>query len=213
MYGYVKHLTWGAALLGLVLLGPIPSPAQGANIPTLVSTSGSGPVTFTYNAELFSDQRVENDDFFVIYDFAGFLGFGSIPAGWSAAAVLGPTLIGGAPPPPIFGTDDPAVPNLVFTRNGVPLPPPAPGVNESLGLFSAISEFGGTAVDSSGAQAHENPGDGPVVNFAPVEVPSAAEVTPAPATLVMLGIALPLLGGIPLFRRMRRRETAPASAP
>ncbi len=210
MYGYVKHLIWGAALLGLAPLG-VPSQAQGAIIPTLVagSPSGPGPFTFTYEATLFNDQRVVNGDFFVIYDFEGFVpGSAFAPTGWAFSSALLST-VGGGTIPPALGTDNPGSVNLVFTRNGGDITPVGNN-NVILGNFGAESTLGGSTSGVSGAEATNNPGPGDAVNFAGTDVPSA---TPEPATWILLGVALPLLGGIPLLRRMRRgAATDPADA-
>lgn len=100
------------------------------------SVSGSGPWTFTYSVNLF-DSDLMAGDFFVIYDFRGYVG-GSIfaSAGWT------PTVPNTGPVPyQQTPTDNAAVTNLVFTYTGANLTTGPLGVLP-LGSFGAQSSWG-----------------------------------------------------------------------
>jgi hypothetical protein len=133
----------GKFVAGLLLLaGLVPAGvARAGIIPDLQAgsptTVGANNFRFTYDAGLGPDARVDDGDYFVIYDFAGYNGAHTEPAGWDF------TVQNAGPYP--FGTlplDDPGVPNLVWTWTR------ESNFLEDLGDFSANSTFGAIAVDT-----------------------------------------------------------------
>src|SRR6266550_2918531 len=81
-------LLTGSVGVGLLSLGT--GTAHAHVLPSLESVTTDGPnYKYTYDVALDSLQRIEDDDFFTIYDFAGYVP-GSIvaPAGWGASAQM-----------------------------------------------------------------------------------------------------------------------------
>lgn len=185
----------GSVGIGLLAAGT----AHAAIVPTLAagSPSGAGPYTWTYEAILHPDTRVENGDFFTIYDFAGFIGGSNTqPAGWSFASSNVT-----APPAGVVPFDNPTLPNLTWTRTGGTITPPNNLTAVSLGNFSANSQFNliGTADFVSRTTKIGGHVDGTKVGaIGEIEVPSNV---PEPATMALLG-----LGAAPLIGRLRRRS-------
>src|SRR5438552_2623385 len=81
----------GTVGMGLLSLGVTPVradivPVLGVGDDAPSPSPSAGGFTWTYDAILHSEQKVQTGDFFTIYDFFGYTGVHSEPAGWSLTA-------------------------------------------------------------------------------------------------------------------------------
>ena len=186
--------------VGMSLLSLGAGTAHAHVLPSLESISGVGPnYTYTYDAALDSLQRIENDDYFTIYDFAGYVP-GSIagPAGWNATAQLV-----GITPGDVLPADDPGLWNLTWTRTGGEILTTPLGWDLGDG-FTADSTLNHTITGTFVGSATRDHGPlalSKISNIGDIEVPGPASSTPEPCTLALLG-----LGAAPLALRRRSRK-------
>lgn len=194
-----KVLVLTAAILALA------SQAQAGLIPTNVSITPDGDnFRWTYAVVVTTDVKVNTGDYFTIYDFGGLVGGpmgggggpGTIvaPINWEFATELtGPTPAGTGP------NDNPSIPNITFKYMG----PTAIEGQVGLGNFMANSTFGeGTTSDFTSITHRQVDGRSEAnITTTDVPVPGSLSETPEPATLVMLGLAIPFAGLGGLLRR------------
>lgn len=168
----------------------------------------AGNFRWTYAVVLPTDMKLQAGNYFTIYDFAGYkAGSGSVSSAspdpsysqfWSLSATkLGPT------PDRLNPQDDPTIDNLTFTYNG----PSIPSGQMTLGNFVASSAFG-TSTTSFFTATNQTAASGNLdSNITSTLVPLGSEIpapisSPEPATLVLAGLGMPLIG---LGRYLRRR--------
>jgi hypothetical protein len=179
------------------------SPARADITVSLVTITGAGAYTWTYDANLSANETASSTgtspaglasttggtnvsstgfkDYFTIYDFVGYVA-GSIfaPTGWSTATQnVGPT------PADIIPTDDPNVVNLLFYYTGAS---PINGAID-LGNFGANSIFNLQNAFGNYSSSATNTGLGVTDDkHSSTTVPTSP--VPEPASLLLLGTGL-----------------------
>ncbi|HET6574712.1 MAG TPA: hypothetical protein VFG68_13985 [Fimbriiglobus sp.] len=183
---------------GVALAGPV-SGARAGLLPVSVTVNPEADkFRWTYAIVLPTDAMIRAGDYFTIYDFAGLVaGSESQPTDWAFSVAKS-----GGVPPGVDPKDDPGQDNLSWAYTG----PTIPSGQIGLGNFWAVSDFG-TATESVFTARTHRTSDGLVdTNITPTTVPVPTASPPPgvaePATLVLAGLGLPLVG---LVRRRRRK--------
>ncbi|HLW66381.1 MAG TPA: hypothetical protein VKS79_13795 [Gemmataceae bacterium] len=191
---------WSLTLVwlgGLVLA--FAAPAQAGLIPAAVTVApDSGNYRFTYSVVLPSNYSLHAGDYFTIYDFHGLMGGNQQPAGWTYS-----TSNVGQTPPGILPVDDPKVPNLTWTYSGATISGSSGGVG--LGDFSVLSGTNGMINSDFASTDHMMDNGRGVSNLTSTSTPDPNSVpprTPEPASFVLLGLSVPVLGA---WRWLKRR--------
>ncbi|HEX4711739.1 PEPxxWA-CTERM sorting domain-containing protein [Phenylobacterium sp.] len=184
--------------------------AHASIIPVLDSVTFDGTdYVYSYHATLSGDQGLVTGSQVVIYDFAGYVP-GSIFAPSPFIVTSTPlsanfnTAAGGVQTNAVY-TDDPTIPDLVFTYNGPDFRVTSPGLDITIPGLTAESTFGNITVDGFSSRAIKNSGLGTVgtvaFNNGAVSVPSGAVPEPASWSMLIMGF-----GGIGALLRLRRRQ-------
>ena len=190
--------------------------AHASITPTLVSITPDGSdFMFTYDLTLSGDEGVTTGSQLVIFDFAGFVP-GSIVSPSPLITISTPmtanfdVTTGGVQLNPMF-TDDPTIPDLVFTYTG-------PDFNTTGGPFApttvtitVLSSLGGMTTDGFSSRAISNSGMGTTGtdSFNNGAVGVAAALVPEPASWALL---IAGFGGVGSLLRDRRRRMAQSFA-
>lgn len=181
--------------------------------PVLTDVSAVGDrFLFTYSLTLNEDEGVRTGDRLVIYDFAGFDGFGPTSNPAIGTFTEATTSVGGVnnlQPPPGFD-DDAGVLNIGWRWNGPDIftTGPHPPIDFTL---SAYSTFGGRQLDGFSSLTVKNNGDASGMPLyeqgaAGVPAPGPGAVVPEPGAwaLMILGFG----GAGAMLRRTRRLAVA-----
>lgn len=188
--------------------------AQASIIPTLAGNpvdTGGGVFRYTYTATLASDQALQTNNYFSLYDIAGFTGFGSLPTGFTGSSQLV-----GRTPGNVIPNDDPAITNVTFTYSGPTLNYNPPTSERELGNFEIFSTVGTFSFDDFTSQAVRNSGEArgslvATIGNDAVAVPGdgngGGSTVPEPATWAFMMTGFAFLGA-----SMRRRNKILARA-
>jgi hypothetical protein len=197
---FARLMVAAAAVVGLA-----GGSAQAGLLPTSVNVfPEAGNYRWQYAIVLPTDMKLQTGNYFTIYDFAGLVEGSVIGPDANWAVTVQNT---GAIPPLLKPTDDPNIPNLVFRYNG----PTIPAGQLGLGNFMATSVFGKETTKEVSFTAETNrTSDGlRDSNITTTDAPSGTQTppppgVPEPATLLLAGLGLPLLG----LARLRRKKAA-----
>ena len=207
-----RYLFLGVLAAGLAVAAP---PARAGMIASAnVDTFGTN-FLWTYHVSVQDKVHVQPGDYFTIYDYQGAVsGSDSAPPFWNLSIANSTGILGSRTTP----NDDAHLPNYTWTYAGSSDLP-----SGWAGDFSLVSKFHDAASSdfSFVAVAHRNDNNRPYQNITSVEVPvpvgepppppgdgnpppgggNPPPGAPEPATLVMLGCGLPILGLLKLRRR------------
>ena len=202
----MKHKIMSLCVLmaGTVLANP----AQAVVVFLSSDSPIAGPTGYTYNYQgnFSEDEGLQNASRMIIFDFAGYVAdsISAVDANFTPSIEMTSSGV------PIFNfTDDPNIPNLVFTYTG----PLVDLSNQSFSGLSAISTFGSTVLDGFGALTVKLDGIASNTNVGSaglVAVPTdTGEPTPTPVPEPgMLGLMAAGLGLMGVTMRLRRRKGA-----
>ena len=195
-----SHLLAPLAAVGLLALAS--GTATAGLLPTSVTVfPDGGNFRWQYAIVLPTDSQLKTGDYFTIYDFNGYVNGTAVApsADWAfTTQMVGPT------PATVVPFDDPAKPNLSWKYNG-----PTINVGQTgLGNFMANSIYQDRTDSFFTARTHRT-SDGKLdtnITTTDVPVPGGDVQVPEPATLLLGGLGLPLLGLA--FRRKKAAVVA-----
>lgn len=174
--------------------------AQAGLLPTSVTvTPEAGNFRWTYAVVLPTDMQLQSLDYFTIYDFGGRVPGGElVPDGWALSVA-----VGGGTPDRLNPNDDPGVPNLTWTYTG----PTVVTGQVGLGNFWAVSSLGEDRgqLGAFTSQTHRTSDGQGERNLTETLVPTGPSggppAVPEPGTLALVGLGLPVVGLVRLWRR------------
>ena len=189
-----RPMAFGSSLVILTALTT--NPVHAGLLPTTVTiTPDHGNFRWTYSVVLPSYTKLQDGNYFSIYDFNGLVpGAAGAPAGWTLST---PTV--GPHPAYVTVLDNPTVSNLVWTYHG----PTILAGRVQLGDFWATS-LSGSAEEGLFVGSNARSWDGlsdTNITETKVPTPTAPPGVPEPGTLILACTGLSVLG---MVRRVRR---------
>ncbi len=188
----LSALATGAIAAAASLMSGSSSSAAIIPVDPVVAPAGSN-FMWTYDTYLTILSQVQTGDYFIIYDFGGYVA-GSIFT--PSAAWVGSTSLVTAPPPGVtlLEADNPGLTNLVFTYVGAPtIVNPSFLASVGLGRFGAVSTGDSARIDLVAYNNHDNsnPAGSPATGQNAVQVPFGAPI-PEPTAVAALALLAPL---------------------
>ncbi len=184
-------------VLGMALSMASPGPAAADILPVnsnpTISNLGGGQYRYTWGIQVTGSQRVELNDFFTLYDLAGYVNNSALTpnANWIfSQQATGTTPVGTAP------NDSASLQNVTFTYCG-PSPLVGPQIIGNFSIVSTIPTAQFQLRNFAGRGTDQNTGL-KNANLTNIATPSA---TPEPGTLILVGTGL-----VGLVARSRRRR-------
>jgi hypothetical protein len=185
----------------VAVVGVAGGSAQAGLLPTSVTVfPEAGNFRWQYAIVLPTDMKLQSGNYFTIYDFAGLVDGTVVPPdeNWTVSTASGKI------PPLLKPTDDPNIPNLTFTYTG----PTIPAGQIGLGNFMATSTFGEKKEVSFTAETFRTSDGLKDSNITTTDAPVGEIIdppgVPEPATLLLAGLGLPLLG----LAKLRKKKKA-----
>lgn len=169
--------------------------ASASITPVLVGSptaTGGGIYAYTYDATLATDEGIVAGDYFTLYDFAGFAGFGTVPVDWVPAAPLT-----GQTPAKTVPTDSASITNVTFTYTGPAFNTSPPTSQHDLGTFVVFATGNSVVFHdfTSLTQLNHGPAAGTAVaTIGSNAVGVAGAPVPEPTTWLTMLAGLSLVG-------------------
>ena len=192
--------------------------ASAAHADIIPSLTVSSPIKvgslyqYTYTATLAADQALLTGNYFTIYDFQGFVNFGTLGTGFS-----GMTSLLGMTSSRVNPTDSASVLNATFTYSGPTINMPmggGQGTSTELGTFQIFSRFNGLGLIDFSSQGTKNNGvaigtliDNVGQTAGPLDGGGIGAGVPEPEAWAMLVVGFGVVG----FSARRRRSVQVAA--
>lgn len=193
--------SWKFVLSAAILAAGLSAPAQAGLLPvsTSVYQEDNGSYRYTYGVVLTSDSTLKSGDYFTVYDFSGYVDGSatSSESGWTVTASNS-----GSTPSGINSGNDENTVDLTWTYTGEDKTGQVGVGNFSANSTNAANDGTTTFVGQTHTASGQSEGVVTQSTGPSATTDDGAAQTPEPATLVLLGLALPF-AGVQMWRRRR----------